>query len=243
MHLESIQAITFDAVGTLIAPYPSVGEIYAEELATLGYSLNPDQLETGFISSFKKFKHNHPDALLNRDAWRIIVSTTFNGLIPSDKFDTHFQKLWDAFAQPERWRILPGTEETLRYLHAKGLRLFVLSNNDERLHTILKGLIIGQFFEEVFVSAELGAEKPALSLFQLVQSRIEVSPSKILHVGDSFNEDVQGAVKAGWHAALVGKEPDTPLEIGHFMRASNIYALFFENLNQKKSSENINPSE
>lgn len=221
-----IQAITFDAVGTLIVPYPSVGEIYSEELARLGCNLSPDFLGNKFIGAFRQFKRYHPDSPLDRDSWRAIVAKALKGLTPEDTFDLQFEALWHAFRQPERWRILPGVESTLQDLQMAGVRLFVLSNNDERLPSILKGLGIGRYFEAIFVSAELGAEKPSARIFQLVQERIKLDPKRILHVGDNPVEDVQGALAAGWHAALIGAGIETPDDMPAVGRAGSIRELF-----------------
>ncbi|WP_309385215.1 HAD-IA family hydrolase [Cerasicoccus frondis] len=210
MNLEGIQAITFDAAGTLIEPYPSVGEVYAEELAKLGYPLSADLLNDRFRTSFKAQKSSKPEVVLDRDSWRAIVAGTLAGLTPTDTFDAQFDALWNAFAQPERWRLLPGVESTLAQLHAHGQRLFVLSNNDSRLRGIIDGLGIGQYFEAIFISAELGAEKPSPRIFELVREAIGVDASELLHVGDSPVEDIQGALDAGWWAALVGPKAGLP---------------------------------
>ncbi len=227
MNLDGIQAITFDAADTLIAPYPSVGEVYAKELAKLGYDLSPKVLENNFRNAFRQLKREQPDAFLNRDGWRTIVTNTLQGLTRSDDFDRQFEALWNAFAQPDRWRVMPGVEETLKCLRADGLRLFVLSNNDARLHGILDGLGIGQYFEAVLISTELGAEKPSAHIFEVAQSRIQAEPATILHVGDSPVEDVQGALHAGWRAALIGPRAETSAAMTIFNRASNIRELFF----------------
>jgi putative hydrolase of the HAD superfamily len=223
---RDIQAITFDAVGTLIGPYPSVGAIYAEELGALGYDLDPGLLERNFIKAFRRFKEDQPGALLDRAGWRIIVANALLGSIPGQDSDRVFERLWNGFARPERWCVLSGVEQTLQDLRAAGLRLFVLSNNDGRLHGILRGLPIGACFEAVFVSAELSAEKPSRRIFERVQERIHLAADRILHVGDSPVEDVQGALNAGWRAALVGPQAKAFEGAVEFMQAQDIAALF-----------------
>lgn len=223
-----IKAITFDAVSTLIVPYPSVGEVYAEELSLLGYDLSSNLLEKNFIGAFKQFKHDHPEAILDQNSWRTIVANTLSDLTPVDDFDRQFSSLWNGFSKAKRWRLLPGVEETLQSLQEQdGLRLFVLSNNDERLHRILNGLSIGSYFEAVFVSAELGVEKPSRRVFELVQVQIKVAPENILHVGDNPIEDVQGALDAGWNAALVSSDTETSYNMPNVKRANSIRNLFF----------------
>lgn len=229
MNLDGIQAITFDAAGTLIVPHPSVGEVYAEVLGGLSCPLDPDLLEQNFRASFKALKQDKPEAVLDRESWRTIVAETLNGLTPSDQFDTHFEALWNAFAQPDRWRVLPGVSETLRELKQRGCRMFVLSNNDSRLRGILNGLGLAQYFEAIFVSAELGVEKPSPEIFKRIEAEIGVAAPHLLHVGDSPKEDAQGAIDAGWQAALVGLKA-AQSDIAH---AANIAQLFNVPLPQK----------
>ncbi len=228
IHLTAIDAITFDAVDTLIIPYPSVGEIYAEELSRMGHNISPNVIEERFSHSFRTFKKDHPQRLLNRDSWREIVATTLEGLIPEEDIDNLFETLWSTFTRAESWCLLPGVLSTLQRLSKKGMRLFVLSNNDERLHAILDGLGIAKYFEEIFVSAELGAEKPSPILFKRVEDSIRVEAKKILHVGDSLSEDVQGALQAGWNAALIGPRPDDCQRAHLIEQADSINELFNE---------------
>jgi putative hydrolase of the HAD superfamily len=224
-----IQAITFDAMGTLIVPHPSVGTIYSEVLRAFGYRMSPESIESNFSQAFTKFKTNHPDALLNRDGWRIIVANALQSTVSTKDFQEVFDTLWNEFAKPERWSILPGVEATLQTLQKINVRLFVLSNNDERLHTVFSGLSIGGFFEEIFASSELGAEKPSPRIFKIVQEKIGIAGEHILHVGDSPKEDIQGAQDAGWHAALVGPQAQPLESTDEFQQAAGIRELFSTN--------------
>ncbi|WP_309399484.1 HAD-IA family hydrolase [Cerasicoccus maritimus] len=226
--LDSIAAITFDAAGTLIEPYPSVGEVYAEELALLGYPLDSNLLETRFRASFKALKTNRPGAVLDRVSWREIVSGTLDGLTPAETFDSQFDALWNSFAQAKRWRILPGAEAALQKLQARGLRLFVLSNNDARLHGVIDGLGLAGYFEQVFVSEQFGVEKPNPEIFHRVREVIGAPTDAILHVGDSPAEDIEGALNAGWRAALVGPKASVAEFPTAIIRAANIEELFAE---------------
>ncbi len=226
IHLTTIDAITFDAVGTLIVPTPSVGEIYAEELSKMGHNIPPKIIEERFSLSFRAFKKDYPQRLLNRESWREIVSVILKGLTPEEDIDNLFAILWNTFTRTERWRLLPGVLSTLQHLSQKELRLFVLSNNDERLHAILHGLGIARYFEKIFVSAELGAEKPSTIIFKRVEDSIRVQAKKILHVGDSLSEDIQGALQSGWNAALISSVPDDCQMAYPIEKANSIEELF-----------------
>ncbi len=55
------------------------------------------------------------------------------------------------------------------------------------------------YFKQVFISEEVGAEKPDLKFFKTVQDTLGIKKSKqILFVGDSLSADIKGGVQAGW---------------------------------------------
>lgn len=93
----------------------------------------------------------------------------------------------------------------LEELHAKGMRMAVLSNWDQSLHRVLAAHGLTHFFEFVFASLEWGPEKPDPALFRIVESQLGVAPQEILHVGDDPLDDLQGAATAGWRGLLVDR--------------------------------------
>lgn len=50
----------------------------------------------------------------------------------------------------------------------------------------------------VFVSSDCGFSKPDIRLFEIARERIRVEMKDIWYVGDSFENDVTGAKRAGW---------------------------------------------
>ena len=93
---------------------------------------------------------------------------------------------------------LPGAEETLEYL-SKKYRLFLASNGNA---SVQKGRMTSanlyRFFEQVFVSEELGHNKPSKAYFDAAFARIPgFDRSKALMVGDSLTSDIRGGNNAG----------------------------------------------
>ena len=64
-----------------------------------------------------------------------------------------------------------------------------------------KGLGINDFFEEVFLSYELGVEKPAPEIFHIVAERLGAQPEDILFLDDS-DVNCQAARDCGLQAML-----------------------------------------
>ena len=104
---------------------------------------------------------------------------------------------------------MPPLFETLR---ARGLKLAILSNWDSRLHRVVAGLGWRGYLDHVFVSADLGVEKPAPAIFSHAATALGCAPGEILHVGDSIEHDIAGALAAGWHAAWLDHGKPTELD-------------------------------
>lgn len=209
MSFSKIKWITFDMGGTLLFPHPSVGEIYAEVLSSHGVDLAPSLLEQAFLKVWREevvicCPNITPES--EKERWRGVIRRTFVDLAPAVNQEQLFDDLWIAFSEPGRWRLPPRTEETLTTLRTRGYRLAVLSNWDDRLRQLVHEMGLGHFFEEIFVSCEVGFEKPDPTLFGLVEDRLQAAGETILHIGDSHHHDVLGAQACGWQAIQVFTE-------------------------------------
>ena len=214
--MSAIQVITFDAAGTLIVPHPSVGEIYAEVLQNHGISGDAERIERNFRKIFRREQAKSSDALLEpRAFWKIIVEEAISDFCPAQELDSVFEELWNCFGEGRRWRLLDEVQPALNELQALDVRMAVLSNNDSRLRTVLQDLGIAAFFEQVFISSELGHGKPDPMVFRCVEKAFRLPPSCFLHVGDDPVRDAAAARNAGWEAILVTKEDGDGLRVGN----------------------------
>lgn len=99
---------------------------------------------------------------------------------------------------------LPGAEEAVESL-SKKYRLFLASNGTA---LVQKGRMTSanlyRFFEQVFVSQELGHNKPSKEYFDAAFARIPgFDPEKCLMVGDSLTSDILGGKNAGLRTVWV----------------------------------------
>ena len=59
---------------------------------------------------------------------------------------------------------------------------------------------IGRYFKDVFLSQELGADKPQIEFFERATGQIEgYKPEEAIILGDSITSDMQGGINAGMH--------------------------------------------
>jgi putative hydrolase of the HAD superfamily len=205
MSLTSdIQAVTFDVGGTLIECWPSVGHVYAEVAARhTARKFSPTVLNRRFAAAWraqKSFEHTRAD-------WAALVDATFDGLVSAPPSQTFFEELYGRFSQPEAWHIFEDVLPALETLSARGLKLGIISNWDERLIPLLRKLGLAQRFETIVVSCEIAASKPSPLIFREAAQRLSVPPASILHVGDSPDADAAGAIAAGLQAVLLQRAP------------------------------------
>jgi putative hydrolase of the HAD superfamily len=62
---------------------------------------------------------------------------------------------------------------------------------------ILEHLGVSKFFAHIFLSSELGADKPDPEIYRRVLQLSEVRPNEAMHVGDDPERDWKGAAAAG----------------------------------------------
>ena len=87
-----IRAVTFDVGGTLIAPFPSVGHVYADVAAAHGVNgLDAADLDRRFARAWKR----HRPESYAKSEWATLVDATFDGLTPEPPSRTFFEELYD----------------------------------------------------------------------------------------------------------------------------------------------------
>ncbi len=99
---------------------------------------------------------------------------------------------------------LPGAEEAVDAL-SKKYRLFLASNGTASVQQgRMTSANLYRFFEKVFVSQELGANKPAKEFFERATAQIpDYDPKKAMMVGDSLSSDILGGINAGMKTCWV----------------------------------------
>ncbi len=201
-----IRAVTFDVGGTLIAPHPSVGEIYARVAARNGYpGLRSAELEKRFREAWRRnegFQHG-------REEWAALVDRVFEGLVPSPPSRTFFDELYAEFAGPAVWRVFDDVLPTLDWLAGVGMDLGLISNWDERLRPLLREMRLDRYFDVIVVSSELGFGKPSPVIFEEALRQLGCPASGVLHVGDELRDDFSGATAAGCPALHLRRDAVT----------------------------------
>jgi putative hydrolase of the HAD superfamily len=212
MARAQIDAVSFDATGTLFAPR-DVGGDYARVLARHGLALDPAMLGEHLATAWREFACRahpardrfaaHPGGA--RGYWGEVLerACALAGAPRPSPFAA--AELFEHYARPEAWEVFPEVHDALAELMARGLRLAVVSNWDARLPRLLAALGLAEPFEAIVVSEAVDVEKPHPRIFAVLCERLRLPPERILHVGDRELEDVEGALAAGLRALRVAR--------------------------------------
>jgi len=198
-----IKAIFFDAVGTLFYLTKTVGDHYAFVGREIGLKLDAHELHRAFFAAWKQMPRrppiDGPRENDDKDWWRELVDLVLNQVTPSlgklDR-DNFFEIAYEHFAERGIWELYPEVVDVLIKLQPQ-FQLAVLSNFDGRLRFILEHLDVAKFFKHVFISSELGADKPDPEIFRRAIRVVDLSPDQVLHVGDDPERDWKAASSAG----------------------------------------------
>ena len=198
-----IKAIFFDAAGTLFYLTKTVGDHYALVGDEIGLKLDPKQLDQAFHTAWRQMPQraaiDGPRENDDKDWWHELVDRVLDQVAPSltalDR-DNFFEIAYEHFAEAGVWELYPDVREVLEKLQPR-FPLAVLSNFDGRLRLILQHLGISKFFSYVFISSEIGADKPDPEIYRRAASLMNLKPNEILHVGDDPERDWKAASIAG----------------------------------------------
>ena len=163
--------------------------------------------------------------LINRLHWeRLERGELTRDQVQQGRFEVLFQELGhavDAVAVTRAYEhnlglghyFLPGAQEAVEQLHQK-YRLFLASNGTASVqHSRLTSAGLYPYFEKVFVSQDIGHNKPSKAYFDACFSQIPgFDPEKALMVGDSLTSDILGGIQAGMKTCWVNPDHQSARE-------------------------------
>lgn len=119
-------------------------------------------------------------------------------------------KTYETFLSQGHW-FLPGAEKAVKEELFGKYRLFLASNGTPVVQQgRMTSADLYPYFEQSFISEEIGYNKPAKEYFQIAFSRIPgFDPSECIMVGDSLTGDIQGGKNAGLRTVWVNPNHKT----------------------------------
>lgn len=114
------------------------------------------------------------------------------------------EKLFNYFVEHgQYWILKEGVEELFKTLKSNGILISLVSNFDTKLFDVLKEMQIMGYFDSIFVSQEVGLEKPDIEFFKLPLMEHQISPNNTYFIGDSYVLDFIPSQKMQMHSILL----------------------------------------
>lgn len=118
--------------------------------------------------------------------------------------------------QQSRLTLTPGMTRVLDLCRDRGWRLGIITNgpaDHQRQKCRVLGLDRWIPADHIIVSGDCGILKPDPAIFRLAQAQAGLDPAASLYVGDSYENDVKGALGAGWQSFWLNRR-NVPLPAG-----------------------------
>ena len=107
------------------------------------------------------------------------------------------QQIYEAYLSQGHF-FIPGAEQLLENLHGNYLLYLVSNGNAVVQEGRLKSAGIAPYFEDIFISELIGADKPSKAYFDRCFARIpDFDPAQAILIGDSPTSDILGGMNAG----------------------------------------------
>lgn len=216
-----LEAVFFDVGNTLLYPSPSVSEVCRQVLAEAGHIRDLSAIDEymPLVDQYYEDRYREDDTFWTDEAETSAVWVGMYGLLCrrlgiEDQAEYLAQRVYDEFGRPDRWHAYDDVVPAMQRLRGRGLKVGIVSNWDSRLTSLIRGLGLSEYLDDVVSSAEVGLHKPDPRIFQLACERVGVHPSDAVHIGDHVYADVVGAEAVGMKAVLIdrhcGEAPDFP---------------------------------
>ncbi len=230
-----VRVITCDVTGTLVSFRGTLEDHYlgaAEKCGVIG--IDAETIAPCFRQAYKETSAQYPcfggHDITAKEWWRQCVAKSFRlaGVQMSDLQEQNlFQRIYSTFGSNAAYSIFDDVQPFLRWARRNHIACGVLSNADERYGDSILPML-GLTHDELqfqCYSKDHKLEKPDPRFFMAVMKRAQpwlssddpLLPSEVLHIGNDFSKDFEGARTAGLHAALLDRY-DEPYQTEEWKR-------------------------
>jgi HAD superfamily hydrolase (TIGR01549 family) len=203
-----LRAVVFDVDYTIAKPGPDLGpEGYRRLGERHGLALDPDRYDEARRAAFVDLKR-HPELDHDEEIWIRFTQRIIEGMGGVGDTYAAAAEMEGAWAHAQHFELYEDALPALEALRARGLAIGLLSNSARDLDLFVQhhGLDV----DAVLTSGSHGKTKPHETIFRRMLELLAVEPREALMVGDTVEDDVEGALAVGMAAILVDREGRYP---------------------------------
>ena len=215
---EEVRAIYFDLDDTLCAYWDACkAGLRAAFEGQCPQGISPDAMVRSWAASFRRFGPTlkktewYPTYLQHGGPTRT-EQMRLALLEAGIEDDAVAERLGDAYGRTrnEALALFDEVRGVLELL-APRYPLGVITNGPADIQREeIATLGLGPLIQHVFIEGEMGEGKPLPAVFERARQAVDLPPHRILFVGNSYKNDIQPAIAAGWRTAWVRRASDVP---------------------------------
>jgi putative hydrolase of the HAD superfamily len=205
----SLRAVLFDVDFTLCRPGPELSaERYARIAARHGVTLDPRRYDDAREAAVLNLKR-HPELLHDETIWHRFTEEIFVGMggpeALASECATEIEEGWGV---SENFELFEDVFPVLEELRHAELRIAVVSNGIRDLTAFVAHHRLD--VDAIVDSRSHGRVKPHPTIFQAALDTLGVPAGEAVMVGDSLEEDIEGARALGMRAILIDRDERHP---------------------------------
>ena len=204
-----IRAVLFDVDFTLARPGPELSpEGYRRAGERHGLRLDPARYAEARVAAIASLQR-HPELQHDEEIWVAFTERIVRGMGgDSDAAHAVAVEMTRAWERHENFELFEDVQPVLDELRTYGLKLGLVSNTGRDLDAFVAhhGLEV----DAALASGAHGWTKPHRSIFLAVLERLGVEANEAAMVGDSPEDDVEGARALGMQAFLIDRDGRHP---------------------------------
>ncbi len=216
-----VRAVLFDVDFTLARPGPDLGpEGYRRVGARYGLELDPalyPEARTAAIESLER----HPELRHDEELWFAFTERIVRGMggdsDAARQLAVEMTRLWE---RSENFDLYDDALPVIEELRRHGLKLGLVSNSAREIADFVAHHALD--VDCAVTSRSHGFTKPHESIFRAALELLEVAPAEAAMVGDSVEDDIEGALALGMRAFLIDRDGSHPEALG---RIPDLWAL------------------
>ena len=200
-----LAAVLFDVDFTLARPGPELGpDAYRRAGERYGLDLEPALYEQARLSALEGLQ-KHPELEHDEEIWYAFTERILRGMGAEGprvrECAVEIERRWE---RSQNFSLYDDALPTLELLRSHGLKLGLVSNGARDIDEFVADH--GLEVDAAIGSRGHGWTKPHPSIFRAALERLGVEPGEAAMVGDSPEDDIEGAKALGMRAYLLDRE-------------------------------------
>ena len=206
---RALRAVLFDVDFTLAKPGPLLGpDGYRAAGERHGLSLDPARYTEARAAAVEDLEH-HPELEHDEEVWIRFTEDIVRGMGGAgDRARTVAEEITRGWDHCENFELYDDALPAIDALHGLGLAIGLVSNTGRDLHAFVAHHRLD--VDAAISSGAHGKTKPHESIFRAVLDKLGVAAHEAAMVGDSVDDDVEGARALGMRGLLVDREGRHP---------------------------------